>query len=64
MSFDLLVSKSTLDAGLAALSDEQRHELRRLENDFTVDAAKLKEISKRFEEELQEGLFCRGCLCN
>jgi hexokinase len=31
-------------------------ELRTLRNDFTVTGDKLKEISKRFEDELKEGL--------
>lgn len=31
-------------------------ELTRIKNDFTVTSDKLKEISKRFEEELREGL--------
>lgn len=35
-----------------ALQDE----LRSLEEQFKVDTTKLKKISKRFEEELQEGL--------
>ena len=39
------------------LSPVLKEQLRSLEEIFTVDAAKLKEISKRFEEELQEGTF-------
>jgi hypothetical protein len=37
------------------LSYELTLELERLRQLFTVDAQKLKEISRRFEEELQEG---------
>lgn len=38
-----------------SLSPELQKEFRSLKDVFTVDAAKLKEISKRFGEELQEG---------
>lgn len=38
-----------------SLPSELQKELQSLEEIFTVDAAKLKEISKRFGEELQEG---------
>ena len=44
---------STSDA--APLTPELRKELEALEQIFTIDTAKLKQISKRFEEELQEG---------
>lgn len=48
---------STSDANNAdALSADLKSELQKLEEIFTIDAKKLKEISKRFEEELQEGL--------
>lgn len=48
---------STSDANDAdALSPELQKELQKLEDIFTVDTKKLKEISKRFGEELQEGL--------
>lgn len=42
--------------GLTALSPELEQELRKLEQLFTVDAAKLKEISLQFEHELRQGL--------
>lgn len=57
---------STSDANNAdSLSSELEKELQRLEEIFTVDAKKLKEISQRFGEELQEGtpLFALH-LCN
>ena len=38
-----------------ALSPELQKALQSLEELFTVDAAKLKQISERFGEELQEG---------
>ena len=38
-----------------ALTYELTLELERLRQVFTVDAKKLKEISRRFEQELQEG---------
>lgn len=41
---------------LTALSPELDRELRKLEHMFTVDAAKLKEISLQFEHELRQGL--------
>lgn len=41
---------------LASLSPELDQELRKLEHIFTVDAAKLKEITLRFEHELRQGL--------
>lgn len=47
---------STSDANdTNPLSPELQTELESLEKIFTVDTAKLKEISKRFGEELQEG---------
>ena len=49
---------STSDANNAdVLSPELQKELQRLEDIFTVDTKKLKEISKRFGEELQEGML-------
>ena len=39
------------------LSSELIIELERLRQDFTVDDEKLKEISKRFEDELQDGVL-------
>lgn len=41
---------------LASLSPELEQELRKLEHIFTVDAAKLKEITLQFEHELRQGL--------
>lgn len=41
---------------LTPLSPELDEELRKLEHMFTVDAAKLKEISLQFEHELRQGL--------
>jgi hexokinase len=38
------------------LTGDLEIELRRIRRDFTVTGDKLKEISKRFEEELKEGL--------
>lgn len=57
---DTITSRHGLSAVLStasakALSPELRKELDKLEETFTIDAAKLKEISKRFEQELQEG---------
>lgn len=43
-------------ADVNKLSYELTLELERLRQLFTVDGQKLKEISKRFEEELQEGV--------
>lgn len=42
--------------GLGPLSVELENELKKLEEAFTVDQQKLKEISQRFQEELTEGL--------
>lgn len=41
---------------MSALSPELEQELRKLEHMFTVDAAKLKQISLQFEHELRQGL--------
>jgi len=41
---------------LPSLSPELDQELRKLEHIFTVDAAKLKEITLQFEHELRQGL--------
>lgn len=44
------------EVDLSSLSSELKEELNRLEKEFTVDQAKLKEISKAFEQELQDGM--------
>ena len=41
---------------MTSLSPELRHELKCIGEQFTVDTAKLKAISERFQEELLEGL--------
>ena len=41
---------------LTSVAPALEHELRKLEQMFTVDAAKLKEISMHFERELRQGL--------
>jgi len=41
---------------LTSVAPVLEHELRKLEQIFTVDAAKLKEISMHFERELRQGL--------
>lgn len=41
---------------MTAISPELEQELRKLEHMFTVDAAKLKQISLQFEHELRQGL--------
>jgi len=41
---------------LTSLSPELDQELRKLEHIFTVDAAKLKEITLQFSHELKQGL--------
>lgn len=47
-------------ADTSKLPADLHDELTRLEQDFKVDARKLKEIIKRFEEELREGLDRNG----
>ena len=42
-------------ADVETLSPELQQELDRLQDLFTVDVEKLKQISQRFEEELQDG---------
>jgi hypothetical protein len=43
-------------ADINSLSPELKRELDRLQGEFNVDTKKLKEISRRFEVELQDGL--------
>ena len=40
---------------IKSLPSDLQSELKRLEDQFTVDGKKLKDISQRFEEELQDG---------
>lgn len=47
--------RSELEA-MADLSPELEKELERLDGEFWVSGAKLKEIVKRFQEELGEGI--------
>jgi hypothetical protein len=49
-----LTSRATDD--LTSVAPVLEQELRKLEQMFTVDAAKLKEISMHFERELRQGL--------
>lgn len=42
--------------GLHELPESLHNKLLRLEREFDVDTTKLKDISRRFEEELQDGL--------
>lgn len=50
------LTRDSVDDDLASLSPELSQELRKLEHIFTVDAAKLKEITLQFEHELRQGL--------
>jgi hexokinase len=50
------LTRDSVDDDLASLSSELSQELRKLEHIFTVDAAKLKEITLQFEHELRQGL--------
>jgi hypothetical protein len=50
-----LTRRTTTD-DLTSVAPALEHELRKLEQMFTVDAAKLKEISMHFERELRQGL--------
>ena len=43
------------EVDLSLLAPELLKELQRLEQEFNVSTDKLKEISKRFEKELQDG---------
>ena len=43
------------DVDVSSLSKELQQELKRLEDEFTVSADKLKAIVKQFERELQDG---------
>jgi len=54
--FDLTRLTRNLADDLTQLSPELDQELRKLEHIFTVDAAKLKEITLQFEHELRQGL--------
>ena len=51
----LEVLKPTNEDRIDSLPAELQNEFRRLKNEFTVDGSKLRGISRRFEEELQEG---------
>lgn len=42
------------------LPENMKNELEDLERQFTVDKQKLKDITKRFQEELEEGLQENG----
>lgn len=59
MSFDALVhgraaTRTTTETTLPAAVEMQ---LRQIEDDFTIDTAKLKQIVTRFQEELEEGEY-------
>lgn len=54
--YDPLQLTRDLIDDLASLSPHLDQELRKLEHIFTVDAAKLKEITLQFEHELRQGL--------
>ena len=57
MSFDSLVygRAMTQTTTQITLPAEVEKQLRQIEDDFTIDTAKLKEIVTRFQEELEEG---------
>ncbi|KAK6823592.1 hypothetical protein PG987_013849 [Apiospora arundinis] len=52
----MAVGPDTSPADVESLPADLRKELTRIESDFTLDTAMLKKITKRFGEELREGL--------
>lgn len=59
MSFDALVHghAATQTIPQTTLPAEVEKQLRQIEDDFTIDTAKLKQIVTRFQEELEEGEY-------
>lgn len=52
----MAVGPDTTPRDVRSLPKELQKELKRIESDFTVDTAMLKNITEKFVEELREGL--------
>ena len=52
----MAVGSDTTPKDVQSLPKELQKELKRIESDFTVDTAMLKNITEKFGEELREGL--------